>query len=117
MEDQIFTPMPAIAGRISKDTITPENIKKNACEVFDVSLSELESGSRRRPAPECRQAIAYLINKHTSLKQNKICEYIGSRDRTTVSYSISAAKDLISTDRVFAANVIVIEKRLEGVCA
>jgi len=108
--------MPDHAGRFSV-MITPESIQESACFVFGISKEVMEGDGRKRPAPDCRRVICYLIDKYTGMKPPRIARYIGNKDRSTVFSCIESCKDLCKVNPEFAAMVVRVEQRLEGSCA
>jgi len=68
-------------------------------EAFGVTISDLESPSRRQPLARARQVAMYLCRDLTDLSLPKIGGVFGGRDHTTALHGINKVRDLMTTDQ------------------
>jgi chromosomal replication initiation ATPase DnaA len=66
---------------------------RSACAtVWDVTVGDLVSPSRRQPLADCRQAAMYLIRRFTRKSLNEIGAMFGDRDHGTVIHACAVMK-------------------------
>jgi chromosomal replication initiator protein len=92
--------------------ITPGRILAATAAAFDVTITELESPSRRQPLARARQVAMYLCRQLTDLSLPKIGQLFGSRDHTTVMHGVSTVHRLIQTDRALFDQVTALLQSL-----
>jgi chromosomal replication initiator protein len=92
--------------------ITPGRILAAAAAAFDVTITELESPSRRQPLARARQVAMYLCRQLTDLSLPKIGQLFGNRDHTTVMHGVSTVHRLIQTDRALFDQVTALLQSL-----
>lgn len=54
------------------------------CEAGKTTPDNIRSKDRHRPFPNCRKALAYLMDKHTNMSLNAIAKYMNYRDHSMV---------------------------------
>ena len=79
-------------------TITPGRILSLTGEAYGVTVTDLESPSRRQPLARARQVAMYLCRELTDLSLPKIGALLGGRDHTTALHGINKIRDLMTTD-------------------
>ena len=92
--------------------ITPGRILAATAAAFDVTITELESPSRRQPLARARQVAMYLCRQLTDLSLPKIGLLFGSRDHTTVLHGVNTVHRLIQTDRALFDRVTALLQSL-----
>ena len=61
-----------------------------------ITREQIESPTRKREWVQARQALTWLLRKHTDLSLNAIGAIIGGRDHSTVIHSVEAVDDALS---------------------
>jgi chromosomal replication initiator protein len=113
---EFFTTIVPVDGKVSLH-IDADWIVVAALFVFGISKEVMQSESRKRPIPDCRRVICYLLDKYTALSHREIGILIGDREKSTVGYAIESCIELQMVDKEFARKIIQVEQRLEGTCA
>lgn len=90
---------PVLEPPKEKIEATPETILRIISDVFDISIEDLKSNSRRREISWARQIGMYLMRHHTDLSLPRIGEEFGGKDHTTVIYSCEKITQLQRTDQ------------------
>jgi chromosomal replication initiator protein len=103
---------PIIQQRQEKVATTPETILLIISDVFNISLEDLKSNSRRREISWARQIGMYLMRQHTSLSLPRIGEVFGGKDHTTVMYSCEKITQLQKTDQALAQTLQKLRDRI-----
>jgi len=67
-------------------------------EAYGVTVTDLESPSRRQPLARARQIAMYLCRDLTALSLPKIGALFGGRDHTTALHGINKIRDMMTTD-------------------
>jgi chromosomal replication initiator protein len=91
---------------------SPEAIMAAVAEVFNVSIEDLKSNSRRREISWSRQIGMYLMRQYTDLSLPRIGEEFGGKDHTTVMYSCDKITQLRETDTKLAQTLRELSDRL-----
>ena len=78
--------------------ISTGRILSLTAEAFGVTVTDLESPSRRQPLARARQVAMYLCRDLTDLSLPKIGAVFGGRDHTTALHGINKIRDLMTTD-------------------
>jgi chromosomal replication initiator protein len=87
---------------------TGEAIVKKTCEIFHVGEDEIKTKSRKRERVDARKAAIWIMRKYTKMTCDKIGEFFGSRDHTTIIHAKERAQDLMDTDEQFKEKVYLI---------
>jgi len=91
---------------------SPEAIMAAVAEVFNVSIEDLKSNSRRREISWSRQIGMYLMRQYTDLSLPRIGEEFGGKDHTTVMYSCDKITQLRESDTKLAQTIRELSDRL-----
>ncbi|MEO8893324.1 MAG: chromosomal replication initiator protein DnaA [Coleofasciculaceae cyanobacterium] len=91
---------------------SPEAIMTAVSEVFNVSIEDLKSNSRRREISWSRQIAMYLMRQYTGLSLPRIGEEFGGKDHTTVMYSCEKITQLRESDTKLAQTLRELSERL-----
>ncbi len=91
---------------------SPEIIMIAIVEVFNVSIEDLKSNSRRREISWSRQIGMYLMRQYTDLSLPRIGEEFGGKDHTTVMYSCDKITQLKETDAKLAQTLRELSDRI-----
>lgn len=91
---------------INKNARTADLSKllKVVLEVFEVSLEDIKSKSRKRPLPDIRKAFYFLCSKHSLLNNIESPRYIG-QDHSTGIYGVQECANLMRHDVVYRRKV------------
>ncbi|AFY99113.1 chromosomal replication initiator protein DnaA [Calothrix sp. PCC 6303] len=103
---------PILQPRQEKVATTPETILSIISNVFNISLDDLKSNSRRREISWARQIGMYLMRQHTDLSLPRIGEEFGGKDHTTVIYSCDKITQLQKTDQALAQTLQKLRDRI-----
>ncbi|NVK29633.1 MAG: chromosomal replication initiator protein DnaA [Gammaproteobacteria bacterium] len=82
--------------------ISVDNIQRNTCEFFKLSMTELLSASRARRIARPRQMSMALAKQLTDSSLNDIGKAFGDRDHTTVMHAVKKVDELLQTDERFS---------------
>jgi chromosomal replication initiator protein len=91
---------------------SPEAILIAITEVFNVSIEDLKSNSRRREISWSRQIGMYLMRQYTDLSLPRIGEEFGGKDHTTVMYSCDKITQLRESDTKLAQTLRELSDRI-----
>ena len=80
---------------------------------FGISKKLLKSRSRKKEILIPRQMVMYLAKEYLGLTLQKIGDYFGGKDHTTVLNSIRKIQKLLSTDRTLQKHLYSIKDRIE----
>ena len=80
---------------VAEQTITPEQIQKEVCELMQVPHSLLVGKSRKQEIVFARQMAMYLMRDLTGASLKSIGNFFGGRDHTTVMHSVGTIDSLM----------------------
>lgn len=78
--------------------ITPEMIIKSVSSVFRIKEEDITSKRKTKDIVVPRQIAIYLCKSLTELSYNKIGEYFGGKDHSTIIHAIKKAESFIEED-------------------
>ncbi len=87
-----------LGGHQSATPISTGRILALTAEAYGVTVTDLESPSRRQPLARARQIAMYLCRDLTDLSLPKIGALLGGRDHTTALHGINKIRDMMTTD-------------------
>jgi chromosomal replication initiation ATPase DnaA len=97
----------APAKRISVDMV-----KRFVAERYGVSVSDLESKSRRREVVRPRQVAMHLARRVTDQSYPQIARRFGPRDHSTVVHGDQVIAGMIAKNAVFRAEIDALERSI-----
>jgi chromosomal replication initiator protein len=100
--------------RANNRKVTIEEIQKQVAEHFNVRISDMHSARRARSVARPRQVAMYLAKQLTSRSLPEIGRKFGGRDHTTVMHAVKKVDELRDHDTVFAEDVELLRRMLEG---
>ena len=90
-----------------------DKLAEVVAEEFGISKKLLKSRSRKKEILLPRQLVMYLAKEYLGLTLQKIGDYFGGKDHTTVLNSIRKIQKLLSTDRNLQKHLNSIKDRIE----
>lgn len=94
--DNIAKTVEDMAVGESNAAVTPDMVLRYVCRYYGVEESQLKGRQRSKNISEPRQVAMYLIRQMAGRSQEDIGKLFG-RDRTTVTYALSAMENILST--------------------
>jgi chromosomal replication initiator protein len=91
---------------------SPESVIKAVSEMYNISIEDLKSSSRRREISVARQIGMFLMRQHTDLSLPKVGEVFGGKDHTTVMYSCEKIANQKDTDVELARSLRQLSDRI-----
>ena len=83
----------------SSSPVNTGRILSLTAEAYGVTVTDLESPSRRQPLARARQIAMYLCRDLTDLSLPKIGALFGGRDHTTALHGINKIRTMMTTDQ------------------
>ncbi len=90
-----------------------DRLAEVVADEFGISKKLLKSRSRKKEVLIPRQVVMYLAKEYLGLTLQKIGDYFGGKDHTTVLNSIRKVQKLLSTDRNLQKHLNSIKDRIE----
>jgi chromosomal replication initiator protein len=100
--------------RANNRKVTIEEIQKRVAEHFNIRISDMHSARRARSVARPRQVAMYLAKQLTSRSLPEIGRKFGGRDHTTVMHAVKKVDELRDHDTLFAEDVELLSRMLEG---
>lgn len=89
-----------------------ELVKKEVAAYFQISVTEMESGSRKQQIAYARQMAIYIIKTLYNPVLKAIGESFGNRDHATISHSYDKIKNLIKTNNLVKTDYDLLMKKI-----
>src|SRR5574344_564519 len=97
------------AVKIDDEPLTVDDIISTVCNHFNVSMSAINSKSRKKDFVMARQVSMYLAQKYTKMPASRIGKLVGGRDHSTVLHSCAKVEQLIKQEHSFSEEIDSIE--------
>ena len=100
--------------RANDRRVTIEEIQKQVSSHFNIRTSDMHSARRARAVARPRQVAMYLAKQLTARSLPEIGRKFGGRDHTTVMHAVKKVEELREHDNIFAEDVELLRRILEG---
>ena len=97
------------AVKVDDNPLTVDEILDTVCNHFSVTLSAVNSQSRKHDLVIARQVTMYLAQKYTKMPASRIGRLVGNRDHSTVIHSCAQVENRLKVDSSFKEEVNSIE--------
>ena len=97
------------AVKIDDEPLTIDDIMDKVCSHYNVTMSAVNSRSRKKDIVMARQVSMYMAQKYTKMPASRIGKLVGNRDHSTVIHSCSKIEDRLKVDKGFHAEIASIE--------
>lgn len=97
------------AVKVDDNPLTVDEILDTVCNHFSVTLSAVNSKSRKHDLVIARQVTMYLAQKYTKMPASRIGRLVGNRDHSTVIHSSAQVENRLKVDSSFKEEVNSIE--------
>lgn len=97
------------AVKVDDNPLTVDEILDTVCNHFSVTLSAVNSKSRKHNLVIARQVTMYLAQKYTKMPASRIGRLVGNRDHSTVIHSCAQVENRLKVDSSFKEEVNSIE--------
>ena len=97
------------AVKVDDNPLTVDEILDTVCNHFSVTLSAVNSKSRKHDLVIARQVTMYLAQKYTKMPASRIGRLVGNRDHSTVIHSCAQVENRLKVDSSFKEEVNSIE--------
>ena len=97
------------AVKVDDNPLTVDEILDTVCNHFSVTLSAVNSKSRKHDRVIARQVTMYLAQKYTKMPASRIGRLVGNRDHSTVIHSCAQVENRLKVDSSFKEEVNSIE--------
>lgn len=101
------------AVKVDDKPLTIDDIVETVCHHYDVTVTAVNSKSRKRDYVVARQVTMYLAQKYTKMPASRIGKLVGNRDHSTVIHSCSKVEERLKIDAGFSDELVSIENGLK----
>lgn len=101
------------AVKVDDKPLTIDDIVETVCHHYNVTLTAVNSKSRKRDYVVARQVTMYLAQKYTKMPASRIGKLVGNRDHSTVIHSCSKVEERLKIDAGFSDELVSIENGLK----
>ncbi len=97
------------AVKVDDKPLTIDEIVETVCNHYNVTVTAVNSKSRKRDYVVARQVTMYLAQKFTKMPASRIGKLVGNRDHSTVIHSCSKVEERLKIDAEFNDEIMSIE--------
>ena len=97
------------AVKVEDKPLTIDDIVETVCTHYNVTVTQVNSKSRKREYVVARQVTMYLAQKLTKMPASRIGKLVGNRDHSTVIHSCSKVEERLKVDAGFCEELDSIE--------
>ena len=97
------------AVKVDDKPLTIDDIVETVCHHYNVTVTAVNSKSRKRDYVVARQVTMYLAQKYTKMPASRIGKLVGNRDHSTVIHSCSKVEERLKIDAGFSDELVSIE--------
>ena len=101
------------AVKVDAKPLTIDDIVETVCHHYNVTVTAVNSKSRKRDYVVARQVTMYLAQKYTKMPASRIGKLVGNRDHSTVIHSCSKVEERLKIDAGFSDELVSIENGLK----
>lgn len=101
------------AVKVDDKPLTIDDIVETVCHHYNVTVTAVNSKSRKRDYVVARQVTMYLAQKYTKMPASRIGKLVGNRDYSTVIHSCSKVEERLKIDAGFSDELVSIENGLK----
>jgi len=101
------------AVKLDDKPLTIDDIVETVCHHYNVTVTAVNSKSRKRDYVVARQVTMYLAQKYTKMPASRIGKLVGNRDHSTVIHSCSKVEERLKIDAGFSDELVSIENGLK----
>ena len=101
------------AVKVDDKPLTIDDIVETVCHHYNVTVTAVNSKSRKRDYVVARQVTMYLAQKYTKMPASRIGKLVGNRDHSTLIHSCSKVEERLKIDAGFSDELVSIENGLK----
>ena len=101
------------AVKVDDKPLTIDDIVETVCHHYNVTVTAVNSKSRKRDYVMARQVTMYLAQKYTKMPASRIGKLVGNRDHSTVIHSCTKVEERLKIDAGFSDELVSIENGLK----
>lgn len=101
------------AVKVDDKPLTIDDIVETVCHHYNVTVTAVNSKSRKRDYVVARQVTMYLAQKYTKMPASRIGKLVGNRNHSTVIHSCSKVEERLKIDAGFSDELVSIENGLK----
>ena len=116
-EDSVYSALDSV---LPKESIAEDNSSSNVkkvkdivCDYFKVSVSDIDSNSRKAQIVYARQIIMYILKNTYNLSLKAIGTHLGNKDHTTVLHGIDKIDVSLRTNSMIKSDVDFLIKKID----